>query len=437
MTRIIAAAVLALCAAFPARAAIDIQEVTTPGGFTAWLVEERSIPFVALELRFRGGASLDAADKRGAIHLMNGLLEEGAGDLDAQGFSVALEELAAEFSFDVADDQLAISAKFLTENREEALALLRSVLLEPRFDPAAIERVRGQVLANIASAMKDPDDISMDAFDRIAFPGHPYGSAYEGTPESVTALTRDDLIAAKDRVMTRDRVYISAVGDIGADELGPLLDDLLSDLPEEGAPFPDPAGFNAPGGVTVVDFDTPQSVVTFGQAGVGREDEDFFPAFILTQIIGGGGFNSRLMEEVRRNRGLTYGIYAGIYAMEYTDMILGRVSTVNDRVAETVAVVREEWEKVAEDGVTPEELDRAITYLTGAYPLRFDGNERIANILVGMQMDGYGIDYPLTRNDRIRAVTLEDVRRVAAERISPDDLVFVVVGEPEGLEASN
>ncbi|MEL6204044.1 MAG: insulinase family protein, partial [Pseudomonadota bacterium] len=109
MTRIIAAAVLALCAAFPARAAIDIQEVTTPGGFTAWLVEERSIPFVALELRFRGGASLDAADKRGAIHLMNGLLEEGAGDLDAQGFSVALEELAAEFSFDVADDQLAIS----------------------------------------------------------------------------------------------------------------------------------------------------------------------------------------------------------------------------------------------------------------------------------------------------------------------------------------
>jgi zinc protease len=435
--RLIAALGLALAAALPARAAIDITPVTSPGGIEAWMVEEHAIPMVALELRFEGGASLDAEGARGAIHLMTALLEEGAGEMDAQEFSVAVERIAARFEFDVGPDALSVSAKFLAETADEAIELLRLALTEPRFDADAIERVRGQVLSNLASDAKDPDAIASDRFNAMAFPDHPYGTPHEGTPDSVAALTRDDLIAAKDRVLARDRVHVAAVGDIDAGALGAMLDDLLGGLPDSGAPLPGPAEFALDGGQTVVEFDTPQSVVAFGQDGVGMDHPDFFPAFVMSQILGGAGFGSRLTEEVRRERGLTYGIYTALWTQLYAEQLRGQTSTVNARVGETVAVIREEWRRMAEAGPTAEELDAAKTYLTGAYPLRFDGNERIANILAGMQLDDMPIDYVNTRNDRVEAVTLEDVRRVAADLVRPRDLHFVVVGQPQGLDAGN
>ncbi len=422
-----------LLAALPAHA-IDIQEVTSPGGLNAWLVEEHSIPFTALELRFRGGASLDAPGKRGATNLMGALLEEGAGALDATAFAQARDALAATFSFDVDDDTLSVSAKFLTENRNEALSLLRTALLEPRFDADAIERVRAQVLANLRSRETDPHALAGNAFDALAYGTHPYGSYYGGTEDSVAALTRADLLAAADAVLARDRVIISAVGDITAEELGTALDTLLAGLPETGAPMPPDVPFGAMGGLTVVPFDTPQSVARFGHAGIAIDSPDFFPAYILNTILGGSGFNSRLMQEVREKRGLTYGIRTYLIAHDHSESILGAVSTVNPRMGETVEVIRAEWRRIAEEGVSADELDAAKKYLTGAYPLRFDGNGPIARILVGMQLNGYASDYPDTRNARIEAVTLDEINAVAARLYQPDALRFVIAGQPEGVE---
>ena len=351
MIRIFLAASLTLFAALPLRAAVEIQEVTTPGGLDAWLVEERSIPFLALELRFQGGASLDATSKRGATNLMTALLEEGAGDLDAQAFTVATEDLAAEFRFRVNDDALSVSAKVLTENRDAAMELLQTALTNPRFDDDAIERVRAQVLASIESDMTDPDSIAGRSFNTLAFGDHPYGTNSDGTMESVAALTRDDLVTAHRNVVAHDRIFISAVGDIGAEELATLLDTLLGDLPETGAPIPERVDYSLGGGITTVDFDTPQSVIVFGQSGMTRDDPDFIPAYVLVQILGGGGFSSRLMTEVREKRGLTYGIYAYLYPMDLSEMLLGSVSTVNARVSETIEVVEAEWARMAEEGV--------------------------------------------------------------------------------------
>jgi len=288
MIRFALAAVLAL-AALPARA-VDIQSVTSPGGITAWLVENHEIPFTALEIRFRGGASLDAPGKRGAINLMTATLEEGAGDLDSQGFAEAAETLAASFSFNVSDDVLSVSAKMLTENRDAAVTLLGQALNEPKFDQTAIDRVRGQVLSIIASDAKDPGAIAGDTFARLAYGDHPYGSSLNGTADSVAALTRDDILAAKARVMARDRIFVSAVGDITPDALGELLDRLLGALPATGAPMPPRATLGLTGGVTIVDYDSPQSMVLFGEAGLAMDDPDFFAAYILNQVLGGGGF---------------------------------------------------------------------------------------------------------------------------------------------------
>ena len=434
--KLIAAAAVACVMALPTWAEVKIKEVVSPGGITAWLVEDHSIPFTALELRFRGGTSLDAPDKRGAIYLMAGLLEEGAADLEAQDYAKALEALAASFSYDTGKDTTSISARFLSENRDDAIALLRDTIHQPRFDQVAVERVRGQVLSGLRSDTKDPNEIAGKAFAAMTYGDHPYGTDGKGTIDSVTALTRQDMIDAHRAVFARDRLYVGAVGDITAEQLGTLLDTLLGDLPETGAPIPGPAEVTISGGVTVVDFDTPQSVALFGQIGIDRDDPEFFAAYVMNQILGGGSFDSRLMAEVREKRGLTYGVYSYLVPRDLAATYMGSVASANDKMAEAVQVIRDEWHRMATEGVTEKELQDAKTYLTGAYPLRFDGNGPIASIMVGMQIQGLPIDYIATRNDKVNAVTLEDVNSFAAKFMDPDGLHFTVVGRPEGLETT-
>jgi zinc protease len=431
MIRAVFAAVLAL--ALPAQAEIPIKEITSPGGITAWLVEDHNIPFMALEIQFRGGTSLEASDKRGVVNLMAATLEEGAGEMDSRAFAEARDALAASFRFDAGTDSVGVSAQFLTENRDQAIELLREALVNPRFDQDAVDRVREQVLSNLRSNEKDPGTIAAERFDLLAFGDHPYATTGDGTVETVTALTRDDVVAAHKAALARDRIFVAAAGDITADELGRLLDRLLGDLPATGAPQPQDAPWLLPPGITVEDFPSPQSTVFFGQIGIPRDDPDFFPAFVLNEILGGGRFTARLMTEVREKRGLTYGIGTYIVNMDHADMILGQFSTSNDKTAEAIEVVKAEWGRIGQEGVSPEELEATKTYLTGSYPLRFDGNGPIARILVGMQMDGMPIDYVTTRNAKVEAVTMDDIKRVATRLFTPDALHFVVVGQPQGL----
>jgi zinc protease len=434
MIRLVLAFVLL---AFPALAEIKIEPVTSPGGIKAWLVQDKGIPFVALEIQFRGGTSLDAPGKRGAVNLMTALIEEGAGDLDSQGFAAARDGLAAEFSFSSGTDSVGVSARFLTENQGQAVDLLRSALVNPRFDDVAVERVRGQVIANLQSNAKDPGTIASEAFNRMAFGTHPYGSSGDGTIESVTALTRADILAAHKGALAHDRIYVAAAGDISAADLGVLLDKLLGDLPKTGAALPARADWALKGGVTVQDFPTPQSTIYFGQLGITRDDPDFFAAYILNEILGGGRFTARLMTEVREKRGLTYGIGTYLVPMDKAEMMIGQFASANEKVGEAIQVVRDEWAKMATGGVTAEELAATKTYLTGSYPLRFDGNGQIAQVLVGMQMEDLPIDYAVTRNAQIEAVTLDDVKRLAQRLLTPDALRFVVVGQPVGVTSTN
>lgn len=432
MKHLLSAMIAVLWLSLPAQAAVEVQTVETPDGINAWLVEEHSIPFTALEIRFRGGTALDRPGKRGETNLMMATLEEGAGELDAQGFAEARDALAASFKFDAYMDSVTISARFLTENRDEAMALLRTALMEPRFDQEAVDRVRGQVQSILRSSETDPGDIASKMFYKQAFGDHPYGSDDNGTAESVAGLTRDDMFLAKDRVMTRDRLYVGAVGDISAEELATLLDDLLGDLPESGPELPERVESALAGGVTVVPFDTPQSVVMFGQKGITRDDPDFIPAYMANEVLGGHG-ESRLMDEVREKRGLTYGIGSYLVPFDHSELVMGQFSSGNAVVAEAIDVVKDEWAKFVETGLTAEELEMVKTYLTGAYALRFDGNGPIARILVGMQMDGLSPDYITTRNEMIEAVTLDEINAVIQQLYDPESLSFVVVGSPEGL----
>ncbi|AWX92924.1 insulinase family protein [Paracoccus mutanolyticus] len=437
MIRAFVSLVFLALATLPARA-IDIQQITSPGGIKAWLVEDHSIPFTALSLMFKGGASLDAPDKRGAVNLMTALLEEGAGERDSVQYAEAVEALGARFGFDVGDDALTVSARMLTENRDQAADLLHQALTRPRFDADAVERVRAQVQSVIRSEATDPQAIASKELARQAWGDHPYATSINGTAESVAALTRDDLVDAAARVMARDRVVIAAAGDIDARDLGLLIDRILGDLPAKGtAPLPEPATLDLTGGVTVIDWDSPQTVVTFAQAGLPISDPDYFAAVVADHILGGGGFSSRLMDQIREKRGLTYGVGTGLANGLFGQTWQGGMASANEKVAEAVGLIRSEWDRFARDGVTQAELDNAKTYLTGEYPLRFDGNAKIAGILAGMQLIGLPADYVNTRNSRVEAVTAADVQRVSRRLLHADQIRFVLVGRPQGIAATN
>jgi zinc protease len=427
--------VLALVA--PAQAEMNIQPVTSPGGITAWLYEDHSIPILNIEASFRGGTVLDPEGQEGGVNLMTALLEEGSGDLDATGFAVARGSLASRFGFSSYRDSVSVSAQMLSENRDASIDLLSQALTEPRFDEVAFERVRGQVLSGLRSDETNPDHIAGQTYYADAFEGHAYARATDGTLASVAGLDTDAMREAHSRTLVRDRLLVAVVGDITAEELGPLLDRLFGGLPQSGPALPDVAEANLPGTLSVIDLDIPQSIVLFGHKGISRDDPDFIPAFVMNHILGGGGFGSRLTEELREKRGLTYGISTYLAPNDFGWLYLGRFSSANERVAEALEIVRAEWARMADEGVTDRELEDAKRYLTGAYALRFDGNGRIAGQLLGLQTARLGLEYVNNRNALVEAVTVEDIARVARRILLPDELTWVVVGRPDGVEDTN
>lgn len=417
----------------PARA-MEIQRVVSPGGIEAWLVQDKMLPMVAIEFSFRGGAALDPADKGGRALMAMNMLTEGAGDLDAQAFATKLEDRVISLDFDAGLDSLQGSLKTLNENRDVAIDLLHLALTKPRFDAGDLERIRARTLAALARDAEDPGTIARRTWMATAFPNHPYGRPVRGTIESVSSLTVDDLRAVVTSRLARDNLIVGAVGDISPDELGKVLDRAFGDLPAKAAPA-DIAEVKPVGGgrTVVIRRAVPQTFMVLGENGVKRADPDWFAASLVNYVLGGGGFNSRLMSEVREKRGLTYGIYTGLQAYDHAGLIVGSSSTENSRAGRALEVTREVWRHMHEEGPTEEELKNAKSYLTGSFALQLDSTTNIARTLVAIQYDKLGIDYLDRRDKLIESVTLADAKRVAQRLLDPDGLLTVVVGQPQGI----
>jgi zinc protease len=425
---------LGLLFTLPAHA-MNIQKVVSPKGIEAWLVEDHTLPLIAIQFGFPGGTSQDPAGKEGLAYFVSGMLDEGAGDMTSQAFQERLEELALEFNYDASRDAFTGGLKTLTRNKDEAFRLLRLALTEPRMDQDAVDRVREQILASIKMDDEDPEKVGTNAWFRMVFEGHPYAHPVKGGIDAVQSITPADLKGYVKRNFAREKLKVSVVGDITAAELGKALDIVFGDLPEKVAltPVPEAQWRLQAGSSKVIPVAQPQSVVTFGQPGLKRKDPDFIPAFIINHIIGGGGFSSMLMQEVREKRGLAYSVYTYLYPLDRAGLLLGGVATRNDAVAQSIELIRQELARIAANGPTAEELDNAKRYLTGSYALRFDSSTKIANALLWIQIEELGIDYVARRNGLVDAVTLEDVKRVAARLIKPGDLIITVVGQPVGL----
>lgn len=430
-----AAAVCALAAGLAGPAgAVDVQRVVSPGGIEAWLVEERSVPMLSLRFVFRGGARLDPEGGAGLAKLASGLLNEGAGELDALAFQKAVDDNAVRLRFDAGVDEFGGAIQTLTERRGAAFELLSLALARPRFDPDAVERVREQLLRGLERETRDARAIARRLWFRAAFGDRPYGRPAGGTLDGVRAVGRDDLVRFARENFVRDRLVVGAAGDIDGETLGRLLDSTFGALPDSGPPFAVAGTAPASGGRVIVEpLPQPQTVIVWGQRGPKRDDPDYYIAYVMNQILGGGGFTSRLYAEVREKRGLAYGVYSYLAPLDGAGLYLGGVATRNDRAADALAVARAEFARMRDEGVTDTELADAKTYINGSFPLRLDSNAEVAGILVALQLADLGIDYLDRRAGLIDAVTRADIARVARELIDPDSFIVVAVGEPAGL----
>jgi zinc protease len=436
MRRVLFAAAFLTLAALPA-GATSIERVVSPGGIEAWLVRQPSVPLVALDFAITGGANEDPADKAGAAHLVASTIDEGSGDLDAKAFHQKLEDNAIELSFTASRDQFRGSLRTLTANRDLAFDLLRTSLTAPRFDDEAIERIRTQILADLRRATTSPGDIASEMWWHTAFPGHPYGRPVHGTLESVPRIGVADLKAYTKRVLARATLKIAIVGDIDAASAGLLIDKAFGALPQE--PELGPVQATTPQGLgrrIVVDLDVPQAVIMFGGEGVARDDPDFFAAYLVNHILGGGAMSSRLYTEVREKRGLAYGVSTGLVPLAHAELITGSTATRADRTADTLDIIDREMKNLAENGPTEQELAKTKSFLKGSYGLYFDTSSKIAAQLVQIQLDKLGIDYIDRRNGLIDAVTREDAQRVA-KRLLEGRMLVTVVGRPQGVTSKD
>lgn len=418
--------------------ATDIRKVVSDKGIVAWFVPDSSVPLLALNVVFRGaGSATDPDGKEGLAEMTSSLLDEGAGNIASADFQRRLEDIAAQMTFSAGRDHFSGRLRTLSSERDDAFDLLRLAISKPRFDQEPVERVRSQLLAALKRNAENPRRISGRTWSETVFAGHPYSRPAMGTEDSLAAISAPDLKSFVGERFTRDRLVIGVVGDISEDELKSRLDSVFGDLPQTGPAFDIPeVQPSAAGKTVVVSKPIPQSVMIVGQKGIKREDPDWYAALLVTRIFGGGGLSSRLYAEVREKRGLAYSVYAYLNPMEKSALIVGGVATQNARAGESLDVIRAEWAKLRDKGITAEELRDAKTYSNGSFPLRLGSSRGIAGLLVGMQISNLGMDYIKNRPSLINAVTLEDANRVARRLYDADRLTAVVVGQPKGITAT-
>ena len=408
--------------------AVEIKEVTSPGGIHALLVEDYTNPLIAMRFAFKGaGSTQDAPGKEGTANLLSGLLDEGAGDIDSAAFQGKLDELGVSLSFDSSYDNFSGNFRTIVENEDAAFDLLRLAVNEPRFDEEPVERIRGQLLAGIVANEQDPGTLAAKAFRSTVFPGHPYARPSEGTVDTLKTVTADDLRAFRQKTFGRDNLVVGVVGAIDEATLKTRLDEIFLPLREKADLVPVPDIQPVTGQQENVALNLPQTQIQFALPGVKRDAPEFFAAYLANHILGGGTFDSRLYKEIREKRGLAYGAGSYLTNYDHAAMLAGSTATRADKAQESIAIIRAELKRLADEGPSQEELDRAKAFVKGSYAVQnLSSSLSIASTLVGIQLDDLGTDYIERRQGLIDAVTLDQVKAEAKRLLSVDPTIITV-----------
>ncbi len=412
---------------------LDIQEVTSGSGIKAWLVEDHSLPIISMNYAFRGsGAKNDPYEKQGLARLASNTMDEGAADLESQTFQKMLQDNSISLSFSAGRDHFSGSLKTLSQNKDMAFDLLNKALTEPRFDDEPLSRMREANKSRIRSSLSNPNWIAARLQNDRLFEGHEYAMNSGGTLSSLEKITAEDLHKFHEG-LGRNRLIIGVAGDITAKELKQRLDDIFAELPVIEREDPRKIKLSNEGKAYLFRQNIPQTIIKIAQPGVNRQDEDFYSAYLMNFILGASGFGSRLMEEIRENRGLTYGIYSYFSQFEEADILNVSTSTANENVEEMVSLISEEWQKMRETPVSEKELEQAKSYIIGSLPLSLTSTDSISGILLSLQLDDLPVDYLDTRADKINAVSASDIAAVCKRLLDIEKMTLIMVGDPPDI----
>lgn len=427
-----------LCLSLPALAekVLDVSALETESGIEIWLVEDHNIPVISLQFSMPGGLALDDMDLPGRAYLISSLLDEGADELDSQSFQQILSDNSISLGFSAGRDYFTGNFKTLSQNLDTAAELLNLALTEPRFDPDAIDRMKQSTEASIRQNLSSPGWIAARSYNGLLFEDDPYSLPGQGTLESLEKITRQDLLDFTENQFVKNGLKVAIAGDITKEQAIALVSRIFDDLPAQGQETPpqQDVTFQNLGKTFLYHFDHPQTHIIAGHQGISVTDPDWPAAQLINYTLGGGGFESRLMEEIREKRGLTYGVSSHLSSMQRAPMIQVSLSTSNENAAESYAILKDEWARMATTGPTEDELQHAKSYLTGSLLLSLTSTGSIAGTLNGLQQYGFDADYINQRNERLNAVTMDQARVTAGRLLDPDQLMFITVGQPAGLE---
>lgn len=414
---------------------LNIQEVTSASGLKAWLVEDHSVPIIALTFNFQGaGSAQDAIEKQGLAQLASNTMDEGAGDLESQAFQKQLRDLSIALSFGASRDHFGGSLKTLSVNKDKAFELLTLALTKPRFDEESVERMKAANLSRIRESMTDPEWIAARLQNDRAFEGHVYGQNAGGSLSTIAALAPPDLHQFAKTRLGKNNVKISVSGDITPAELAVIMDKVFASLPDVTLPTLPPIELQNKNKTFVYTKDIPQTIIRILQPGIDQKDDDYQTMQIVNYILGGSGFGSRLMDEVREKRGLTYGIYTSFFLTDCFNGYVAETSTENKNVPEVLRLVKQEWADMVAAPPSGKELKDAQTYLLGSLPLNLTSTMDIAQLMNSLQAEDLPINYLDTRAEKIKAVTPQDVQKVAQRILNDQNFMTVLVGSPEAIE---
>jgi len=435
-TRLLAAttvlSVVAALLAWPTTRALSapgpvVERTTLGNGIRLVLSTQRSVPIVAINCIVDGGARVDPPGKAGLAGLTGSLLSEGTKGRTSEEISRLIDSLGGSFDTGTSSDWVLASSAVLSRDFTTGFDLIARSLREPTFPPEEVDRRKKEILGELQADEDQPGVVAQRAFRAAVFGDAAYGKPVDGTPQSVEALTRDDVLAYHRDEIQPARTICTVVGDVPTTEMKATAERLLGDWQASGSPRAAQQAKDPGAKSVVVDRPVTQASIVLGQIGVARSNPDYFPILLMNYVLGGGGFNSRLMQTIRTKGGLAYSVSSHFEGNKLPGAFQVALQTKVESAGEALRLVREEIAKLHRDGATQQELDAAKDYLTGNFPLRLDSTGKLAGFLGQVEYFGLGDDYIEKYAERVRAVTLDDVRKAAAEYLRPDAMVQVVV----------
>ena len=423
--------------ATPLHAMPPIHRIVLPNQLRLIVFEDHSLPVVFFQLMADAGSSRDIGGKDGLANLTARAMLLGSGGRTASEINEELDSMGSSLDASCTKDFAVLNLATLKGRMEKGAALMAAALTQPDFPEDELTKEITRISGEIRSSEDRPTETAEKAFEKAIFGPGPYGHSVEGTPESLAALTRQDIAGFHDTYYRPNNCILTVGGDVTPEEVREKIVPLLSAWSPGKTPEALPTSPLTEKGETVlIDRDIAQATVLFGNAGVDRANPDYYALQVMNHILGGGSFSSRLVEEIRVKRGLAYALASFFSARRAQGSFQVFVQTRNTGVREAIALTVEQLKRIREQPVSERELETAKKYLIGSFPQRFATQRELVDFLAQVEYFGLGADYPERYPSLIRAVTRQDVLRVARTYLHPENPVLVVVGNirETGLE---